>query len=151
MDHRLRTVDVEILLNRYNLKYCSKYYDPGKQTSIPLLDKSFEPDLIGVISTSKQEELYLVEVEQGVDVKKIVSKIQLHALALRVGAVPNHLGFKRGYRVLIVVENKKIIDRVLKRVSEETKNSFKENFLVSSDLSEWCNLGGQKRKLYYEK
>ncbi|TXF88073.1 hypothetical protein FUA23_16465 [Neolewinella aurantiaca] len=149
IDHRLRTVDVEILLSEHNLKFCSKYYDPGKKTNIPLIGKSFEPDLIGIIKTSKQEELYLVEVEQGVDLKKITQKIELHVLALKVGAIPNHLEFKRGYRVLLVVEHKNILERVLKKVQEDTKSNFRENFLISNDLQNWYNLVGKERKLYY--
>lgn len=149
IDHRLRTVDVEIMLAKHNLVSCEKYFDQGKVTSIPLLRRTFEPDLIGKILSSKQEELFLVEVELGLSKKKIQSKIELHELALRSGAVPKALKFTRGYRVLVITEGEAISRRVIEGLSVAVKRDFAENFLFSSDLATWRNLNFKVRQLYY--
>ena len=146
--HRLRIVDVEIMLSKHNLVSCSKDNDAGKPTAIPLLNRNFEPDLIGIIQTPRQEELYLVEVELGIDKQKVLNKIELHLSALRNGAVASKINWRVGYRILIVTQNQGMIERTIKSVKEDALQ-YAENFLFSSDLKSWVNMRGQPRKLYY--
>lgn len=151
------------------LLWCERYFDTvgnnrisknlkSKTAFIYEGKKSVKADMIFILKTSKQKELYIVELENGRDSKKAVQKFIDHGKALLLGSVNEKYRFKQGYRTLWIFEHASTMQAVLASLEG---NPFFENmkeYFLCKPLSEildgnlldgWINLESQARQLYY--
>lgn len=110
-----------------------------------------------MLQTPTQKELYLLELENGKDVKKAVPKCIMHGKAIMLGNANEKYSFDKGYRTLWIFEYKSTMESVLEKLNRiEFFKSLKEYFLFKTldEINEnifdiWTNLEGKKRKMYY--
>ena len=173
--HRTTTIDCHIELNLccqrdgVELLFCDAYFDMvgnnrmnrnlKSKTAILWNEKeSIKADLVFILLTSKQKELYFLEIENGNDTKKAVEKCVNHGKAILLGSANKKYEFKSGYRTLWIFENKSTMTNTIKRLNENPffKNLseyflFKTTDSIASEnfFSNWQNVKAQKRKLFY--
>lgn len=175
--HRTTTIDIQIELDiacqekGIESLLCVRYFDTtgnnrvdrnlaSKTAIIYEGKKTLKADLVFVLDIQKQKELYLLELENGRDTKKAVEKCINHGKAILKGSANERYNFKKGYRTLWVFEHESILKATLDRLNKDVFfDRLKEYFLFKSlaqiekenFFSEWRNLAGIKRKLYYAK
>ena len=118
---------------------------------------SVKADLVFMLQTPKQKELYVVELENGVDTKKAVEKCINHAKAMLLKSANEKYNYKQGHRSLWIFEHKSIMEATMERLRKSPFFiNLTEFFLfkpykeIQDDFFEnWYNVTGQKRKLYY--
>jgi len=172
--HRTSTIDCEIEINLHcekedaTILMSDRYFDKVgdnrinknlKSKTAFLFNKnnSVKADLITMIQTSSQKELFVLEIENGKDSKKALEKCENHAKAIMLGSLNEKLNFKQGYRTLWVFEYESIMiatierlqnNRLLQKLQEyflfKTLEGVKENI-----FDDWLNLARKKRKMYY--
>ena len=102
--------------------------------------------------TSKQKELYVLELEMGKDKKKSYEKIIAHSTALKEKQLNHSWNLIPGYRVLLVFWKRNIMHSTLELVQD---HALKEYFLSKSlemdsdPFYGWINLVKEPRQLYY--
>lgn len=172
--HRTTTIDIQIELdfacqrNHIDILFCDRYFDTvgnnridknlkSKTAFVFEGKKSVKADLVFMLQTSKQRELYILELENGKDTKKAVEKCFNHAKAILLKSANEKYDYNQGYRTLWIFEHQSIMEATINRLR---KNPFFENlheyFLFKSldaiqedFFEDWVNLGGTSRKLYY--
>ena len=172
--HRSFLVDIHIALDqsvaKQNLEsvFCHKDTDKTRKNNI---DNSFNSstaiqfskgsviaDMIFMLQTSYQKELYLLELENGIDAAKSISKCYNHATLLFEGSVHHKFNFDSAYRSLWVFENAKTMLNTQQSLS---KNDYYEHIheyflfntyhqVIDSFFKGWINMSGQERQLYYD-
>jgi len=130
----------------YPVLRSASYLDNGYQDSNGLMRKKtdingVESDLIVGIENGTRVEYFLYEYENKKSVKDIMEKLNTHKNLMGTGEVQKGLGFdgeKRGYHVLLEVENKANLGRVMKQFGQdETLQKLKQNFLFYFN-DQWC-------------
>lgn len=159
--HRTALIDLHIAFSRFDLVFFDRYFDKtgnaregslNSKTAIKTSKGIVKPDAIFMIQTSKQKELYVLELEMGKDKKKSYEKIIAHSTALKEKQLNRQLEFNSGYRVLLVFENENIMHSTLELVQD---HALKEYFLSKSlemdsdPFYGWINLVKEPRQLYY--
>jgi len=173
--HRSYAIDFEIELNKnctsnhIDILLCDRYFDvvgnnrisknlKSKTAFLYNSKRSVKADIIFKIVIDKQEELYVVEFENGKDTKKAVEKCINHGKAILKGSLNDKMSFRKGYRTLWVFESESIMLHTIGRLQTlPFFDSMTEFFLFKSysaialDFwSEWFNIDGQHRNLYYK-
>lgn len=172
--HRTRLIDFHIALDLACQKtgtallFCDRYFDTIGNNKVEKnlksktafqfkSNSSIKPDMVFKLQTASQEELFLVELENGRDAKKTVEKCIRHAEAVLSGTVNQRYNFNRGYRVLWILEFDGTLQTVMARLQENPLfQNLKEYFLFRA-LSEMCsnvflnwrNVAGKERKMFY--
>ena len=101
--HRTCIIDLHISLVRDSsseqtqVLFCDRYFDTvgsnrvsrnlKSKTALPWKNKSVKADMVFMLKTPYQKELYIVELENGKDVKKTITKCIEHAEVLFQGGV----------------------------------------------------------------
>ena len=171
--HRTRIIDLHLALeNEYtkqdcDLLFCHRYFDTignnrinrnlKSQTALPFNSNSVKADMIFMLQTPLQKELYIVELENGRDTKKAITKCHEHAELLFQGGVHEKYNFKQGYRTLWVFEHETTLLKTRQALSNDPLfEHISEYFLFntyssssSSFFTHWTNINNQKRKLFY--
>jgi hypothetical protein len=148
--------------------FCDRYFDKvgnnkvdknlKSKTAVLFEDgKSLKADMIFSLETSKQKELYMLELENGKDTKKAIDKCIQHGKALLRGSANEKYGFQKGYRTLWIFESEGTMTALIKELSVNPFfGNMKEYFLFKS-LSQlesdffggWQNANGVERQIYY--
>lgn len=172
--HRTTIIDCEIELNlsasskgipilfsdRYFDKVGNNRIDKNLKSKTAILyteNKSVKADLVFKIKTPKQEELYILELENGKDTKKAVEKCINHGKAILLGSANKKYGFKQGYRTLWIFEYENTMKATMDRLyTQPFFAHMKEYFLfkplssIQSDFTQkWKNIEGKERTMYY--
>lgn len=154
---------------RVELLWCDRYFDKigdnrsGKnlQAKNALLyegDRKIIPDMTFMLETSKQRELYLLELENGKDTKKAVHKCGQHAKAILLGSANKKYGHQSGYRTLWVFEHESTMLATQERVCGSPFFQHLHEYFLFLPLSSalegsffegWKNLAGASRQIYY--
>ena len=172
--HRTSIIDIQIELDLAALQsgvdvlFCDRYFDTTgsnkrakklkSKTALLYEDsKTLKPDMIFKLKTPKQEELYLLELENGKDAQKAVPKCLMHGKAILRGSANHVYNHPRGYRTLWIFEHASTMRAVQEKIS--TLNFFThlhEYFLfkpletISTDFfSGWTNLMKKERRMWY--
>ncbi len=83
-----------------------------------------------ILQTPNQQELYLMELENGQDAKKAVPKCIMHGKAILLGSANEKYSFNKGYRTLWIFEYRSTMESVLEKLSGlEFFENLKEYFL----------------------
>ena len=175
--HRKHTIYLQILLdqraanNGIGVSFFFRDFDKngnnrtGKnlesKTKIPLAGKQFFiPDGIFQLEgtpTPHKKELYLFEMYNGDDTKRVVQQLKKHGQAIGLGTPSIKFGLHKAHRVLAVFEKEGNMKAVLKRVSQMPYFSQISDYFLFKSLEEldsgnffegWWNLEGEKRGLY---
>jgi hypothetical protein len=172
--HRTSIISIQIELDLacqnegLDVLFCDRYFDVTGNNKIARNLKSktafhytdsntVKADLIFSLQTPKQQEYYVLELENGKETAKGVEKCINHAKALLRGSLNEKLGFSTGYRVLWVFEHKSIMEKtIVKLQSIPLFKHLHEYFLFKSldqisehFLSGWQNVSSRERNLYY--
>lgn len=172
--HRTCTVDLQIALDQalatqgLRTKFTDRYFDTtgsnrvarnlkSKTAIVYEGSKTLKADMTFRIEGEGVDELYLLELENGLDAKKAVPKCIMHAKAILLGSANQKFSYPKAYRTLWVFEHESTMVSALQRVRAlpnfyqlteyflfKTVASFKEEA-----LSGWANLDNKKRKMYY--
>lgn len=120
--------------------------------------KLINPDLVFIIQTSSQKELYLLELENGDDHGKSFEKCIKHAKALLKGSAnTKYKHTHAGYRTLWVFDNETTMRGTMKRIQASPFFDNLTDFFLFKPLDQinanfwggWLNANGEERKLYY--
>lgn len=173
--HRTFTINLHIDLdfscykNQVELLFCDRYFDftgsnrvsrnlKSKTAVLYKNSQSLKADIAFKIQTQKQQELYLLEIENGKDTKKAVEKCIRHGQAILKGSANEKYSFDSGYRTLWVFEHESTMKSAMERIMTEVPllHTMIEYFLfkplgdIEGKFFEgWLNLAGQERKMYY--
>ena len=175
--HRTYTIDCHVQIDMdcersgLTLLFCDGYFDKVGNNKIDrnlksktafLFDSkhSIKADLVFMIQTPKQKELYLLEMENGSDTKKAVDKCIRHAKAIFKASVNEKYQFYQGYRTLWVFEKNTTMEAARKRLLEHPLFEQLNEFFLFKTIDEiydaslpffdhWKNLAGCIKKLYY--
>lgn len=172
--HRTSIIDIQIELdfacleNQVQLLLCERYFDTigNRRKDNNLTSKTavqFErgaainADLTFMIKTSVQNELYLLELENGSDTGKGLEKCIKHGKAILAGTANTKYRHESGYRTLWVFEKEATMQGTMKKVQASPFFDkltefflFKSKDKVGNDFRNgWLNASGLERKLYY--
>lgn len=172
--HRCTTIDIQIELDfacqkhEVDLLFCDRYFDTvgnnrveknlkSKTAFVYEGKKSVKPDIVFMLQTTKQKELYVVELENGKDTKKAIEKCIRHGKAILNKSANQKYNFEIGYRTLWVFEYSSIMQATMDKLrANPFFRNMNEYFLfkplkdLHSDFFEnRVNISGQERKLYY--
>jgi len=161
-------IDLSSQVEGLEMLFCDRYFDTTGNNRIDKNLKSktafhytetqtVKADLIFSLQTPKQQEYYVLELENGKDTAKAVDKCINHAKALLKGSLNEKLNFSTGYRVLWVFEYESIMERtILKLQPISLFKHLHEYFLFKpldqigeEVLSGWKNVSARERNLYY--
>ncbi|MEL6669855.1 MAG: hypothetical protein AAFP08_12845 [Bacteroidota bacterium] len=161
-------VDLAAQAEGLEMLFCDRYFDTTgnnrvdknlkSKTAFHCTDtQTVKADLIFSLQTPKQQEYYVLELENGKDSAKAVDKCINHAKALLKGSLNEKLGFSTGYRALWVFEYKSIMEKVIVKLqSISLFEHLHEYFLFKplnqiekEILSGWKNVSARERNLYY--
>ena len=172
--HRTGIIDLHISLvkdssaEKAELLICDRYFDTvgsnrinrnlKSKTALPYDEsKSLKADMITMLKTPLQKELYIIELENGKDSKKSITKCFEHAKVLFQGSVHDKYNFKLGYRTLWVFEHQSTMHSTLSSIQQDSYfELINEYFLFntfdsasSSFFSGWVNINNKEKKLFY--
>lgn len=170
--HRTFTIDVHISiiqsLRERSVLFCHRYFDKQYQNNstkkiissrIKTNDRSsIIPDILLKLKSEAQEELYLIEIENGTNAHKTIAKCVTYAYAQLNGTLNQSLNFNSGIRTLWILEHNTTLNKVLDKLEEnELFKNLTEYFLFKSIdqindqdfLKDWINISRKKRSLYY--
>jgi len=171
--HRTGIIDLQISLDLYKesnnveLMFCDRYFDTvgnnrveknlKSKTAIQYENTSIKADMVFKINTEYQEELYIVELENGKDKKKSITKCKEHAMLLYSGNVHDRYEYKKGYRTLWIFEHASTMKSTLIALQEDSYfENASEYFLFNTIenaktnfFTNWINLKNFDRKLFY--
>lgn len=171
--HRTGIIDLQISLDlglgnqSSQLLFCDRYFDSignnrveknlKSKTAIQYSDTSVKADMVFKLETPFQEELYIVELENGRDKKKSIQKCKEHAELLFEGSVHDRYEFKQGYRTLWVFEYSSTMSSTILEIQNDPLfENIQEYFLFNSKdnttqdfFANWVNIQNFDRKLFY--
>lgn len=172
--HRTSIISIQIDLDfqaqasQFSVLFCDRYFDTvgnnkvkknlKSKTAILFEDsKSLKADMVFALQTSKQKELFLVELENGKDTKKAVNKCIQHGKAILRGSANAMYNFERGYRTLWIFEYESTMNSLIRELSGNPFFSqMKEYFLFKSldtldgnFFGTWLNADGLERQIFY--
>ncbi|MEO1419274.1 MAG: hypothetical protein AAFW00_28735 [Bacteroidota bacterium] len=173
--HRIGTIDIQIALDQacektgVKVLWYERYFDTvgnnrvskNLQSKTAILyekNKSLKADLTFLLQTPAQQELYLLELENGTDSQKSVAKCVNHAKAIFLGSANEKYGFQQAYRTLWVFEQESIMQIVREQLKQMPFFENLTEYLLFKPLADvrgeeflsgWLNIEGEVRKLYY--
>jgi hypothetical protein len=145
--HRINTIDFLIrfndfiTINNYKILLCDTYFDKVSdktkkqilkaKTQIKLINasdtKSIIPDCNIIYIAKKQRHLFLLEIANGKNTKRILNQIKLHILALNEGAPSRKYNLEKANRLVMVFEYESIMGITIKHLHKITKY---DNYLI---------------------
>lgn len=154
--------------NGIELVFCDRYFDTvgnnridrnlkSKTAILYTKSKSVKADMIFLLQTLSQPELFLLELENGKGTKKAAEKCIRHGQAILLGSANEKYKFNRGYRTLWVFEYESIMQATLERLVDiPLLKNLTEYFLFKSleqmetgFFDNWLNLAREQRKMFY--
>jgi hypothetical protein len=148
--------------------FCDRYFDTTgnnrgdrnlkSKTAFHYTDtKTVKADLIFSLQTTKQKELYIVELENGKDTLKAIEKCANHARALLRASLNEKYNFPGAYRCLWVFEHESIMIKTQERLQQLAFfDNLHEYFLFKpldaiqeNVFGDWQNIAARQRNLYY--
>lgn len=173
--HRTSIIDLHISLdqackdNNVELLFCDRYFDftgsnrinrdlKSKTAIIYEGQKTIKADMVFMLQTDKQKELYLAELERGKNTQKAIEKCIRHGQAILKASANENYDFHSGYRTLWIFEYESIMQACMTRIMKDVPmlHSMSEYFLFKSldktdtgFFQDWLNLTGENRKMYY--
>ncbi len=168
--HRTSTIDFHIHIKEYQsegyeLDFCNHYFVVKKVLnsfhSINRIDapkgKIVIPDLIMKLSRADRTRLFLFELHNGKDKKRIKEQIEMHALTLISLNTHRkfHIDYKCFYYVLILFEEESVYRAIIKDLSEKQRyRNIGDFFLCKSKsknddsfLNGWTSILGNKTSI----
>ncbi|MEL7120697.1 MAG: hypothetical protein AAFO07_14695 [Bacteroidota bacterium] len=175
--HRTTIISLQIELyltcqiNALDLLLCDRYFDKvgnnrinknlkSKTAFIYEGNRSVKADMVFMLQTNRQKELYILELENGKDTKKAIQKCINHGKAILLGSANEKYEFMSGYRTLWVFEHESIMLSTINALDMEPFfEHMKEYFLFtaldkkmeSSFFDDWVNISKKERQLFYVK
>jgi DNA-binding MarR family transcriptional regulator len=172
--HRTSIISIQIELTLSServsvpMLFCDRYFDTTgnnrvdrnlkSKTAFHYTDtKTVKADLIFSLQTTKQKELYIVELENGKDTLKAVEKCANHARALLRASLNEKYNFPGAYRCLWVFEHESIMIKTQERLQQLAFfDNLHEYFLFKpldaiqeNVFAGWQNIAARQRNLYY--
>lgn len=114
------------------------------------------PDGIFLLHKNQERILYLVEMYNGKDTKRVLSQLEKHAKVLVAGSASDQYQVKKANRVICIFEEESAMRAVINRVRlDERFRNIKDFFFLKaldklatvSFEAEWFNLVGEKTTL----
>lgn len=155
--HRTTTIDIQIELDLtteqtegVHLLWADRYFDTvgnnrisknlKSKTAVLYDDKhSVKADLIFMLQTNTQKELYLVELENGKDTKKAVQKCINHAKAIFRKSANEKYNFQQAYRTLWIFEHESIMQATMDRLQDNDFFKYLTEFFLFKPLAHLQN------------
>lgn len=153
--HRRYTIDFHIALeqwanaNKLSIPLFETYFDKvgnnrtsgnlRSKTKIEISDSYFIiPDATFLIDGRRESELFLFEMHNGKDTKRMLKQIHQHAQAMVSRAVHKqyHYDTDKRYRVLILFELKNTMEAFIKRASQEKVFRLIQEYFLLKSLEE---------------
>lgn len=174
--HRTTTIDIQIEIDlaceekQIPVLFTDRYFDKvgnnrvsknlRSKTAVLYQEnpaKSIKADMVFMMQTSTQKELYFVELERGKNTKKSVQTAITYAKCILLGSANEKYNFNSGFRILWVYEHKSIMKAVIERLKENPAFKHLTEYMLFKSLDEiegkifegWSNLAGDTRKIYY--
>lgn len=116
----------------------------------------FMPDGVLVLDREGEKYLYLLEMYNGKDTKRVLHQMEKHAKCLALGSANEKYQVKKGSRVVAIFEFERSKQAVLERISTDERFSMVADFfffksldqVLNSDIREgWVNLRGETVRL----
>ena len=137
--HRGATIDFHIELCRFAAQYgltvevFHSYFDTAGAnrnenpayrlhhlSKVPLEDSFFIPDAIFAVRASDGSRyLFVLEVYNGIDTKRVHAQLEKHLVALGEGRISELYGYPRAHRVLCVFETESALQAAVRRLCED--------------------------------
>ena len=172
--HRRNTIDIHLHLylwtktTDFEITFFDTYFDKignnrrdknlQAKNRIDLSNNDYIiPDGITVIETGDTQLLYLVEMYDGKDTKRVLQQLRKHAQAISLGTPSLKYGFQKSNRVLSIFEHDSNMKAVLSRIRQEQlfdamTNHFLfktlENIQTQDFMDSWLNLEGKKKSMF---
>ena len=168
LEHMRMLIFCEIALRQTGLRvlFCDRDIDfvggmrltdkLERKTKIPILSGEYiDADAIFLIEAAENKYLYSLELERGEDTLKVLAKIPRYIEALIIGSIAEKYGLQMGCRILWILEEKSLLEAVLKRIHTVPDiQSFKKFFLfksydeIDNFIHNWRNTDGELVTLF---
>jgi hypothetical protein len=156
--HRVSTIDFFISLRKwaesqgFDVLFTDAYFDKigasrgteklRARTKIDLAGGYIIPDGAAMLDTIERKHLFLLEVYNGMDTKRVMEQLGKHLLAIADGSPSVKYGFDRGNFVAVVFDSDEAKNAVLSRMREDSH--FKE----FSNHFKFKTIAGVKESFY---
>lgn len=173
-NHRRNTIDIHVHLylwtktTDFEVVFFDTYFDKignnrrdknlQAKNKISLIDGDYMiPDGVTVISNGETSLLYLVEMYDGKDTKRVIEQLCKHAQAIALGSPSLKYGFNKSNRVLCVFEFDSNMKAVLNRIKNDAIFSEMTNHFLfktlenvqKGDFTEgWLNVEGKMKSIF---
>ena len=144
-DHRVSTIDFFISLRKwtksqgFEVLFTDAYFDKiganrgteklRAKTKIDTGAGYIIPDGAGMLETPERKHLFLLEVYNGMDTKRVLEQLEKHLVAIADGSPSLKYNFDRGNFVAVVFDSLEAKNAVMKRMGETPKfKEFKNHF-----------------------
>lgn len=144
-DHRVSTIDFFISLRLwavsqgYEVLFTDAYFDKigsargteklRAKTKIDTGSGYIIPDGAGMLETPERKHLFLLEVYNGNDTKRVMEQLEKHLVAIGEGSPSIKYNFDRGNFLAVVFDTPEAKNAVIKRMQETQKfKEFKNHF-----------------------
>lgn len=133
-DHRVSTIDFFISLRLWAISqgfevlFTDAYFDKiganrgteklRAKTKIDTGTAYIIPDGAGMLETPERKHLFLLEVYNGHDTKRVLEQLEKHRIAISEGSPSLKYNFDRGHTVAVVFDSVEAKNAVLKRMQE---------------------------------
>lgn len=162
--HRVATIDFFIALRTwakgegFEVPFTDSYFDKTgasrsaseklrAKTKIDVGADYIIPDGAGMIDTGERCHLFLLEVYNGMDTKRVMGQLEKHLIAIAEGSPSEKYGFDRGNFVAVVFELEGAKKAVMRRMADDphfmefkkhfkfkTIDDFKDSFYIGWEL-----------------
>jgi hypothetical protein len=150
-NHRRNTIDIHVHLylwtktTDFEVVFFDTYFDKignnrrdknlQAKNKISLVNDDYMiPDGITVISNGETSLLYLVEMYDGKDTKRVIEQLYKHAQAIALGSPSLKYGFNKSNHVLCVFEFSSNMNAVLNRIKHDSTFSAMTNHFLFKTL-----------------
>ncbi len=173
-NHRRNTIDIHVHLylwtktTDFEVAFFDTYFDKignnrrdknlQAKNKISLINDDYMiPDGVTVINNGEISLLYLVEMYDGKDTKRVIEQLYKHAQAIALGSPSLKYGFNKSNRVLCVFEFDSNMKAVLSRIHHDpTFSAMTNHFLFKTleavqkgDFIEgWLNVESKQRSMF---
>lgn len=168
-NHRKNTIDCQIALFRsmentvFEVEFFDTYFDKvgnnrkdGNLQAKNRIDLSGEnyiiPDGVFVLRSGDHRFLYLLEMYDGRDTKRVMEQVRKHAAAIGLGSPSIKYGIQKSHRILCIFEHESNKKAVLERMqADSVLAELKNHFLLKSLANmhgqtfrdRWDNINGE--------
>jgi len=158
--HHTQSLDIEIAMRSWmdttkqEVVVCDRYFDrkatkggSRAKSSFQLPSKRYvNPDMVLLwLNATQVKRLVLLELHRGADLQKLSKQLADHALLLQYGIPSKHFhdshGLKRGYRLLVVLEQKSLLKSAKNRLHQHLGRMMVEYdpFFLFKTLHHTCD------------